>query len=93
MWAALVLCAVNGRSVTQLADFLRLSKAFDLRSVLEQCGHWPSELVSQYHRRVAAELPAALNVYGAFTLSRQMFMAGLATFPILHFGLPHCSYS
>jgi hypothetical protein len=67
--------------MTQLEDFLRFSKGFDSRFALGQCGHWPSELVSQYHRRVAAELPAPLNVYGAFTLSRQMFITGLATMP------------
>jgi hypothetical protein len=32
-------CPVTGRSVTQLDDFLRFSKALDLRSALEQCGH------------------------------------------------------
>jgi hypothetical protein len=74
-------CAVNDVSVAQLADFLRFSKALDLRYVLEQCGHWSSEVVSQNHRHVAAELLAALNVYCAFMLSRQMFMAGLATIP------------
>jgi hypothetical protein len=67
--------------VAKLADFMRFSKALELRSVSEQYGHWSSELVSQCNRRVAAELPTALNVYGAFTLSRQMFMAALTTIP------------
>jgi hypothetical protein len=48
----------------------------------DRWGHGKTErLVSQNHRHVAAELLAALNVYCAFMLSRQMFMAGLSTMP------------
>ena len=71
-------CAVNGRSVTQLADFLRFSKALALKFVLEQCGHWPSEFVSQCHSACCGGITRSIerlwrvyveqaNVYGFFT--------------------------